>query len=392
MKKNILIIVENLSVPFDTRVWKQAQALRAAGYGVTVLCPRDKRGEDGYEYPDGVHIYRHPVPCAWKGAAGYLLEYGAALGMEMLYAWWIYLRRGFAVIQGCNPPDDIFLIALPFRIFGVLYIFDQHDAALELYRAKFGRKDVFYRIQAWLERMSYRTARMVMTTNESFRAMAMLQGGRSADDVVVVRNGPDTENFCAVEPNAEWKNGRAYLVGYVGNMGTQDGLDLLIEIAARLKKMGRGDIQFVCVGDGPELSQLIDLASEKQVNLSFVGRKTGLALREILSTADVCVSPDPPCGVNDISTMIKVMEYMALGKPIVQFDLKEGRYSAGEASLYATGEDAVGDFAAKIAWLIDHPDVRARMGAFGRERVEKELAWRYSVQNLLSVYERVLGE
>jgi glycosyltransferase involved in cell wall biosynthesis len=224
VKRKVLIVVENLSVPYDSRVWKQARSLRDAGYAVSVVCPKGSKAEKGYECLEGVHIYRHPAPPERGGALGYLLEYANALFWETLLCWWVFLRRGFQVMQGCNPPDDIFLVALPFKLFGVRYIFDQHDANLELYLSKFGRRDLFYRIQAWLERTTYRCADVAMSTNESFRSLALGRGGREAADVFVVRNGPDLETFRAVPPREELKRGKPYLVGYVGNMSGQDGL------------------------------------------------------------------------------------------------------------------------------------------------------------------------
>jgi glycosyltransferase involved in cell wall biosynthesis len=389
--KKILIIVENLPVPFDTRVWKEAASLREDGYEVTVLCPRGKGYLQGHEVISGVHIYRHPMPREGDGALGYLYEYGSALIWEFLYAWWIYFRRGFHVIQGCNPPDDIFLVALPFKLFGVKYIFDHHDANPELYLSKYDEKGVFYKIQVWLEKMTYRFSDVVMATNESYAELATTRGGLAPEDVFVVRNGPDLDTFKAVPPIPALKHGKAYLVGYVGNMSIQEGLDILLDVALRIKNSGRRDVHFTCVGGGPGLAGLRQMVKDKNVEdiVNFTGRVPDQELLEVLSTADVCVNPDKPCEMNDISTMIKIMEYMALGKPIVQFDLKEGRFSAQDASLYSENGDQVNDFANKILWLLDHPDERKKMGDFGRSRVEQELAWKFSVNNLLAAYRRV---
>lgn len=390
MKRKILIIVENLPVPFDGRVWKEALALRSAGYQVTVLCPRGKGYEKGYELLDGVHIYRHPIPEERSSIVGYLLEFSSALFWEFLYSWWIYFRRGFRVIQGCNPPDDIFLVALPFKLFGVRYIFDHHDANPELYIAKYNRQDFFYRTQAWLEHATYKTSNVVIATNESYRDRAIANGGLHPDDVFIVRNGPDLESFNPVCPKPELKYGKKYLVGYVGTMARQEGIDILLDVASHIRNIGRDDIHFTCVGGGPELDVLRRMAQEKHLDdmFNFTGRVPDVQLLDILSTADVCVNPDRPCEMNDMSTMIKIMEYMALGKPIVQFDLKEGRFSAGEASLYATREDQVPDFAGKILWLLDRPKERERMGQIGQMRVRERLAWQYSVPQLLAAYER----
>jgi glycosyltransferase involved in cell wall biosynthesis len=391
--KKVLIVVENLPVPFDSRVWKESLSLRENGYHVTVLCPRGKGYTKHFEVLEGIHIYRHPAPREGNSALGYVREYTCALFWEILYSWWIYLRSGFDVLQGCNPPDNIFIVALPFKLLGVKYIFDHHDANPELYFSKYARKDIFYRIQIWLERMTYRFSDVVIATNNSYRQLAITRGKKAAEDVFIVRNGPDQNTFKAVPPNAALKHGRAYLVGYVGTMSIQEGLDILIDVALYIKNLGRNDVHFTCVGGGPGLASLRKMALEKKVDdiINFTGRVSDETLLEILSTADVCVNPDKPCKMNDISTMIKIMEYMALAKPIVQFDLSEGRFSAQGASLYSDKENQVEDFASKILWLLENPTERLRMGQLGKNRVESELAWQYSVQNLLASYERALG-
>ena len=394
MKQKVLIIVENAPVPFDTRVWKEACSLHESGYDVSVLCPRGRGYEQGYEIIDGVRIYRHPMREEASTPFGYLREYGSALFWEFLYTWWIYLRRGFHVIQGCNPPDNIFIIALPFKYLGVKYIFDHHDVSPELYLAKCGRKDILYGFQVWLEYLTYHFSDVVMVTNSSYRDRAVCRGGLDPRDIFIVRNGPDLKKFVPTHPQLALKHGKRYLIGYVGTMGVQDGLDILLDVARHIKDSGRRDIHFTCIGGGPELARLRKMALDKGLEdiVNFTGRISDEQLLEILSTADVCVNPDKPCHINDISTMIKIMEYMALGKPIVQFDLKEGRFSAKEASLYADARNPVPDFAEKILWLIENPHERIRMGEFGRRRVEEALAWEYSVENLLAAYERVFSK
>jgi glycosyltransferase involved in cell wall biosynthesis len=394
MARKILIIVENLPVPFDGRVWKEACALRDGDYQVTVLSPRGKGYAQNHEVLEGVHVYRHPMPKEGNTAFGYLWEYGWALFWEFLYTWWIFLTRGFDVIQGCNPPDNIFLVALPFKLFGVKYIFDHHDANPELYYSKYERKDFFYRAQVWLERLTYRFSDVVMATNESYRDLAVSRGGLDREDVFVVRNGPDLATFNPVPAQPALKYGKPYLVGYVGTMSIQEGLDILLEVALHIKNLGRRDVHFTCVGGGPGLPALRQMVKDKALGdtVNFTGRVPEQQLLDVLSTADVCVNPDKPCEMNDISTMIKIMEYMALGKPIVQFDLKEGRFSAGEASLYSDNHDLVTDFASKILWLLDHPGERQRMGKAGQRRVKQQLAWEYSVENLLAAYQRALNK
>jgi len=333
------------------------------------------------------------MPKERQGALGYVLEYGAALFWEFWYAWWIFLRRGFHVIQGCNPPDTIFLVALPFKLFGVKYIFDHHDVSPELYVSKYEKKGLLYDIQVWLERMTFRTSDVVMSTNSSYRNLAQTRGGIKPEDTFVVRNGPDLKTFKLVPPILALKYGKPFLVGYVGTMSIQEGLDILLDVALHIKNSGRKDVHFTCVGGGPGLAELQQMLKDKNLGdlVNFTGRIPDKDLLEILSTADVCVNPDRPCEMNDLSTMIKIMEYMALAKPIVQFDLKEGRFSAQDAALYADNKNQVPDFAAKILWLLDNPGEAERMGEFGRKRVEGELAWEYSVKNLLAAYERTFA-
>lgn len=394
VKRKVLIIVENMPLPPDFRVWKEARCLRDAGYEVVGLCPRGHGYQKLYEFIDGVHIYRYPTPSEGHSPLQYIWEYGSALFWQFLYSWWIYFRHGFQVIQGCNPPDDIFLVALPFKLLGVKYIFDHHDVNPELYFSKYGRKDLFYRIQVWLEKATFSCSDVVMSTNNSYREIAISRGEILPENVFVVRNGVDPRAFKSVPENPALRYGKRFLVGYVGNMSEQEGLDILIEVACRLKAVGRRDIHFTCVGGGPALASLRKLVEEKDVSemMNFTGRIPDADLLEILSTADVCVNPDKPCEMNSMSTMIKIMEYMALGKPIVQFEGKEGRFSAQDASLYSGGADHVQDFAEKILWVLDHPEERKRMGEFGRRRIEKELAWEYSVPHLLAAYDRAFSK
>jgi glycosyltransferase involved in cell wall biosynthesis len=391
MNPKVLIIVENLPVPFDSRVWKEAIALRGAGYEITVLCPKGKGFTKGYEELDGIHIYRHPMPGEGNSALSYVWEYFWALFFEFVFTLWIYIRRGFDVIQACNPPDNIFLVALPFKLVGVKFIFDHHDINPELYFSKYERYDLFYKTLVQLEKMTLRCSDVVLSTNGSYKSIAISRGGLAPEDVFIVRNGPDLSKFKPVQPNLARKNGRKYLVGYVGTISIQEGLELLIDVAEHLRALGRDDVFFTCVGGGPGLAGLQKMVKDRQLSdmILFTGRIPEADLLEILSSADVCVNPDKPCEMNDLSTMIKIMEYMALGKPIVQFDLKEGKFSAQEASLYCSHENRVEDFANKILWLLDHPEERQSRGAFGQKRVRTELAWEYSIPNLLAGYERV---
>jgi len=391
MKRKAFIIVENAPYPADPRVRNEALALFNNGYEVTVLCPRDSNCPQGHQVIEGIRVYRHPQVKHRGTRIGYLLEYCVALFWEFFYALWVYLRHGFHIIQGCNPPDLIFLIALPFRLLGVKYIFDHHDVNPELYVSKYDKKGPLYKALVAVERLCYRFSDVVMATNASYRDLALSRGGMAPEDVFIVRNGP-TESFKAVAPDPALKRGKAYLVAYVGHMDVQDGLDILLDVALRVKQLGRQDVQFTCVGGGPRLTALRDLIPKKGLTgmVNFTGWVSDQELLAILSTADVCVNPDKPCQMNDISTMIKIMEYMVLGKPIVQFESKEGRFSAQEASLYSEGD--VNDFAEKLLWLLDRPEERAKMGEFARNRVEKELAWKHSVPNLLAAYDRAFDK
>ena len=393
MRNRVLIIIENSNIDVDLRVLGEATALRANGYEVTVVCPKGAGNNRRYEVIDGIHIYRHPIPQEGAGLVTRVFEYGSAFFWEFILAWWIYFRRGFDIIQGCNPPDTIFLVALPFKLFGVKYIFDHHDVCPELYHSIYGKTGIVYKIQSWLEKLTFRTADVVISTNDSYKEIAIKRGGMNPADVFVVRNGPDLDRVKLVPANPALKHGKRYLVGYVGAIGIQEGLDILLEVAGYIKNQGRSDVHFTCVGDGPYVPTLRKILKEKGLDdlVNFTGSVSDEELMEILSTSDICVNPDKPCVMNDISTMIKIMEYMALGKPIVQFDVKEGRVSAGDSSLYASEANAVPDFAAKVLWLLDHPAQRAAMGEIGRQRIERELAWDYSIPNLLSAYESASG-
>jgi len=391
--KRVLIVVENLPVPFDRRVWQEARTLKAAGARVSIICPTGKGHETRRETLDGIEIYRHPLPLDASGALGYLLEYGAALFWETVLAWRVFLRGGLDVIHGCNPPDLIFLVALPLRLFGVRYLFDHHDINPELYEAKFGRRGFFWKLMALFEKITFKVAKVSIATNESYRAIAIERGGKKPEDVFVVRSGPDLTRVKAVPVNPAWKNGRAFLVGYVGVMGDQEGIDLLLEAVHHIVfDLKRDDVQFCLVGGGPSLKGLQAMAADMGLSdhVTFTGRAPDQDLFEVLCTADVCVNPDRVNPMNDKSTMNKIMEYMAMGKAIVQFDVAEGRFSAQQASLYANSNDPV-DMAEQILALIDDPARRAEMGAFGRHRVESELDWSRQIEPLIAAYRRVLA-
>lgn len=388
--RRILIIVENLPLPFDRRVWQEAGALRDAGAKVSIICPTGKGYEAPRETIDGIDIHRHPLPDEGAGPLGYLMEYGAALFWEFLLTCRVFFGVGFDVIQGCNPPDLIFLVALPFKLLGRKFVFDHHDINPELFEAKFGRRGVFWRLLLALERLTFAVADISIATNESYRRIAIERGGMKPEDVFVVRSGPDLSRLKPVAPAERWRNGRHFLVGYVGVMGEQEGIDLLLDAVAILVGRGRDDIQFCLVGGGPSLATLRARCDEQGLGpyVTFTGRAPDIDLFEILSTADVCVNPDRVNPMNDKSTMNKILEYMAFSKPIVQFDVTEGRVSAGESSLYARANDPA-DFADKIEQLLGSPEERMRRGAIGVARVEDDLSWAHQVPRLLAAYQRL---
>lgn len=389
----VLIIVENLPCPFDRRVWQEAKALRDANYLVSIICPTGKGFEKRFEVIDDIYIYRHPLPIEGDGALGYFFEYSTALFWEFVLAWRVYFTRGFDVIHACNPPDLIFLIGGFFRLFGKKFIFDHHDINPELYEAKFNRRDFFYRLMLRFERWTFKVANVSIATNQSYRDIAVARGKMKPEKVFVVRSGPDLSRLKIFPPNESLKQGRKYLVGYVGVMGKQEGIDYLLKaIKYIVFQLKRTDIHFGLVGGGTELAALEQEAQSLGIGdyVTFTGRVPDQQLLEMLNTADICVNPDLANEMNDKSTMNKIMEYMALGKAIIQFDLTEGRVSAGKASLYAKKNDEI-DMANKIVALLEDKELRKAMGEFGRERVLGELEWRYEVPKLLAAYDAALA-
>jgi glycosyltransferase involved in cell wall biosynthesis len=385
--KHILIVVENLPLPFDRRVWQEANTLKNEGAMVSVICPKMKGYTQSYECLNDIHIYRHPLVEA-NGAMGYLLEYTTALFWEFVLAWKIYFKNKIHIIQGCNPPDLIFIPALFFRLLGVKYVFDHHDINPELYIAKFNKKGLLYRLILWAEKLTFKTASYSIATNESYKKIAIERGKMLENKVCVVRSGPKLDRLQLTQGNEQYKKGKQFLIGYVGVIGEQEGIDLLLESAKYIIEK-RNDTQFAIVGGGTEVEKLKNLSKTMGIGeyVDFYGRVDDKNLIDILNTSDVCVNPDKPTEMNNLSTMNKIMEYMALKKPIVQYDLKEGRFSAQDASLYAQYDTK--DFADKIIWLLDHPEKRRQMGDFGYNRVINELSWEYEEKKLIQFYETV---
>ncbi len=388
----ICIVVENLPVPLDKRVWKEACALRDAGYRVSVICPKGKTlHREAYELLDGVEIYRHR---AWEASSitGYLLEYGLALISEFLLTLKVFSRTRFRILQACNPPDTIFVIALFLKLFGVRFIFDHHDLGPELFEAKFGQRKFFRGIVRWLEKCSFRVADVCIATNESFKDVAISRGGKIPENVFVVRNCPDVASFCRPQLRPADKFGRLFLVTYVGFMGTQDGVDLLLEsIEYIVKHDQRQDTHFLLIGGGTVLPQLRATIAENELGsyVTLTGQVSHEQVAAYLASSDIGVAPDPKNAMNDHSTMIKIFEYMAFGLPVVLFDLKEGRRTAGPAALYATPNDPI-DFANQITKLLGCKDLREELGQCGRKRIDESLNWENEKQTLIHAYASAL--
>lgn len=392
--RRVLIVVQNLPVPLDRRVWMECRALTAAGYAVSVICPKGP-GDPSFEMLEGVRIHKYAPPPAARGVFSYAFEF--------LYCWlrtaWLaareYRRVGFDVLQACNPPDTYFALAALYRPLGVKFVFDHHDLCPEIYTAKFGRADgVVYRVLRRLERATFQRADRVISTNDSYRQVAITRGGREPESVSVVRSGPDLHRLARRPPAPELRQGAPFLCCYVGVMGRQDGVGLLLDAARVVAlEMGRTDVHFALLGFGDCLEELRRQAHREGLDdcVTFTGRVGDDTLCRYLSTADLGLSPDPRSAFNDLSTMNKTVEYMAFGLPVVAFDLRETRVSAGEAAAYVADGDVAG-FAKAIVELLDDPGRRAEMGRRGRERVVRHLAWDHQAPTYVSVFDDLLHD
>jgi len=392
----ILHLSENLTLPFDRRVWMELNALREAGYQVSAICPMGEGGSEPHEVLNGIRIWRYPAPPATSGFVSYVWEF--------LYCWlrtaWLtlgaFVRHGFDVIHTANPPDTFWAIALPFKLVGVKFVFDHHDLCPELYLSRFGPQragSLPHRLLGLLERAQFACADLVISTNESYRQVALARGGKRPEQVVVVRSGPSHQRFATVrEPDPALKRGKPFLVAYLGVMAPQDGVDHLVR-AARLVASRRSDVAFTFIGAGDSFDELKNLSASLGLGgtCEFTGRIPDAEVERILATADVCVSPDPKNPLNDVSTMNKVLEYMACAKPVVCFDLREHRHSAGEGALYAE-PNRDEDLAAKIEQLLDDPALRERLGAMNRRRFLDTLAWEHNAGALIAAYGRLCGK
>jgi glycosyltransferase involved in cell wall biosynthesis len=389
----VLLLVENNSYPFDFRVRREAHALRDAGYQVSVIAPRGP-AQSWIEDVEGISVYRFPAPPGGVGIISYAFEFGYATLVMLLLTAWVAMRKGIDVIHAANPPDTLFVIGAIFKLFGKRFVFDQHDLASEIYLSRFERPrtNLIYKILRILERCSYATADVVVATNESYKQMALNRGNKHLDKVFIVRNGPPL-SYKLLEPDPDLVLKAKYLIGYIGTIGPQDGVDYWLRaIREMVFTLGRRDFLAIIIGSGDALSSVQALAKELQVeaHVLFTGRLSELESRKYLSAVNVCVQPDPLSPLNDKSTMNKLMEYMALGKPTVAFDLVETRFSAQDAALYVQPNDEL-EFAKRVCWLLDNPDECKKMGEIGRDRVANALAWEYSVPILLHAYSEGLG-
>jgi glycosyltransferase involved in cell wall biosynthesis len=388
-----ILLVENLSVPADRRVWQECTTLARAGYMVDVVCPQGAdRDRELHERRDGIEIHRFPLKPATGGALGYLREYTLALWRMWRLVRRLARGRRYDIVHACNPPDLLLLVARPLRRDGAALVFDHHDLVPELYLSRFGRRrDLLYRGTQLLERLTFALADVAIATNDSYRQVAIRRGRQAPEDVFVVRNGPDLGRLYRVEPDPRLRAGHDHLIAYVGVIAPQDGVDHALRALALLGRR-RHDWRALFVGDGDALPDLRELTTELGLDdvIEFIGWQGDETVRRVLSTADVCLSPEPSSPLNDASTMIKIAEYMAIGKPVVCYDLVESRATAQDAALYARPND-VGAFADAVEQLLDEPERRAVMGAAGRARVEQALAWEHSERALLAAYERALA-
>jgi glycosyltransferase involved in cell wall biosynthesis len=387
----VLILLQNEPVPSDRHVWNQSTALTRAGYDVTVICPAgDDRDQAPYERREGVAIHRYEPRRAGEGAAGYALEYLAALWSIRRLARRLARERPFDLVHACSPPDFLLLAALSLRRRGARFVFDHHDLTPELYLTRFGGGPL-HRITLAAEQVAFRSADVVLSVNESYRQVAIGRGGRHPSTVTVVRTGPDLSRFRLTEPDPGLRRGKPFLLSYAGVMGPQDGVDEALRALAELRAL-REDWHAVLMGDGEVLGEMRALSRELGLEdcVEFTGWVEHETIARTLSSSDVCLAPDPSNPLNDLSSMVKISEYMAISRPIVSFDLPESRAAAGGAAVFACSGDHAA-FAGLVSELLDDPERRAAMGAAGRERVEKTLSWEHQERALLDAYSRALA-
>jgi glycosyltransferase involved in cell wall biosynthesis len=399
-RPRVLIIIQNLHVPFDRRVWLECQALVAADYDVTVVCPKGK-GDPGYQVLDGVTMHKYRPYAPGGSALSFILEYAYSFLATLLLVLRARRAGRFDVLQACNPPDIFWPIAWWLRSRdGSRFVFDHHDLCPELFDSRFpdGSRLARRGLLA-LEKATFATADHVVSTNSSYAEIAMRRGGKAPSDVTVVRTGPDGERLRRRAENPACRRGRRHLVAYIGVMGPQDGVDLAVRAAAYVvHDLKRTDVSFTFMGSGDSYDDLVALRDELglQDYLELPGRVPDETVLDVLSTAEVGLSPDPKNPLNDVSTMNKTMEYMAFGLPVVAYDLKETRVSAADAAVYIESGDVPG-YARAIVELLDDEERREAMGRTGRLRIDAELGWSYQREAYVGVYDflsartRVLG-
>jgi glycosyltransferase involved in cell wall biosynthesis len=389
----VLILVQNEPVPSDRHVWNQCRALVGRGYDVTVICPKGQdRDKGAFEELDGVAIHRYDARHADGGPIGFAIEYASALWHMRRLARRLARERPFDLVHACSPPDFLLLAMLSLRRRGARFVFDHHDLTPELYASRFGGEGgLMHRATLVAEQVAFRLADVVLSVNESYRRIAIERGRRSPDDVAVVRTGPDLTRFTPTPPDPRLKQGRAHLLSYVGVMGPQDGVDQALRALAALRER-RDDWRAIFMGSGEVLEEMRALADELGIGdvVEFTGWVEHDFIRRVLSTSDVCLAPDPKNPLNDVSSMVKISEYMAMSRAVVSFDLRESRAAAGEAAAYAAAGDIAG-FAELVDELLDDPACREAMGALGRARAESVLAWEHQERALLAAYDRALG-
>jgi len=389
-----VIIVENLPVPFDRRVWQEACALRDAGWQVSVICPKTEQYPEKFEIIDDIEIFRHPLPLEARGKLAFIAEYSVALFYEFTLLFKVLRRRGFDVIQACNPPDLIFLVALPFKLFGKSFVFDHHDVSPELFVAKYARRGFFYHLLRLAERLTFLTADLVISSNETHRELAMSRGGKKGEDVVSVYSIPDKSRIRRVAPNLELRGGARVVLGYVGIIADQDGVDHLIRCVHQLVKVHAiTDIKAVVVGDGPALETVRSLAAELEIEdfVTFTGYLRGEQLLAALSTFDIGIIPDPVNEYNDKISMNKVFEYSALGIPSVSYDLRETKRLLKLAGRYADAPTPEA-LAKACLTLITDDNARAEAGRRAKALAEADFNWDHEAQKYVDAYSRFLKQ
>jgi glycosyltransferase involved in cell wall biosynthesis len=392
---HVLILVENLSVPFDRRVWQESQALSGAGFKVTVICPTGSdRDREREAVIDGVRILRYPLRGASGGALGYLREYSLALWHTLRLAMKVRRESRIDIVQACNPPDLLFLVALALRLGGTRFVFDHHDLWPEMFLSRFpdGAR-ILHRLTQFFERLTFATADGVISTNESHKRVAVERGHVPEDRVVVVRNAPHSNRFTRRQPDPALRRGKRYLLAYLGVMGHQDGVDYALRALAHLRfGIGRADFHCVFMGAGDAFDEMVALSQQLGIAdmIDFSGWVGDEFIERCLSTADICLAPDPPTEYNNRCSMVKIVEYMAMAQPIVSFDLVESRVSAADCAVYVGGTD-VAAYAVAIDELLRDPERRERMGSAGRERLERELSRDTARRNLIEFYSRLTG-